>query len=74
VGDDLEPRRTGTTARVVRVALPRDIEALRLSDPALASRWRLALRETLGDLLEGRGRVLAFDRSGAYTIDRGEQG
>jgi len=58
----------------VRVALPRDIETLRLTEPALATAWRLALRETLGSSLEGGGRVLSFDRSGAYTIDRGEQG
>ena len=74
VGDDLSPQLTPTDARRVRVALPRDIEALRVSDPDRATRWRLALRETLGDLLDARGRVLSFDRSGAYTIDRGEQG
>lgn len=74
VGDDLSPQLTPTDARRVRVALPRDIEALRISDPDRATRWRLALRETLGDLLDARGRVLSFDRSGAYTIDRGEQG
>ncbi|CAD5140311.1 GNAT family N-acetyltransferase [Microbacterium sp. Nx66] len=74
VGDDLAPLLTPTDARLVRVALPRDIEALRLRDPDRATRWRLALRATLGDLLDARGRVLSFDRSGAYTIDRGEQG
>lgn len=74
VGDDLEPRLTPTDARLVRVALPRDIEALRLGEPERATRWRLALRETLGDLLEAGGTVLSFDRSGAYTIDRGELG
>ncbi|WP_210408167.1 GNAT family N-acetyltransferase [Allokutzneria sp. NRRL B-24872] len=31
----------------VTVAVPPDIEALRLSDPALADRWRLAVREAL---------------------------
>ncbi|MFB8191129.1 GNAT family N-acetyltransferase [Microbacterium sp. NPDC055988] len=74
VGEDLGPMRHRTEARFVRVALPRDIEALRLTEPARASAWRLALRETLGSALEGGGRVLSFDRSGAYTIDRGEQG
>lgn len=74
VGDDLAPVHTPTDARLVRVALPRDIEALRVSDPDRATRWRLALRATLGDLLDVRGRVLSFDRSGAYTIDRGGQG
>ncbi|MFJ2506113.1 MULTISPECIES: GNAT family N-acetyltransferase [unclassified Microbacterium] len=74
VGEDLGPLRHRTDARLVRVALPRDIETLRLSEPARATAWRLALRETLGSALEGGGRVLSFDRSGAYTIDRGEQG
>ena len=74
VGDDLDPVLHRTDARIVRVALPRDIETLRIADPERATRWRLALRQTLGDLLESGGRVLAFDRSGAYTIDRGEQG
>jgi predicted GNAT superfamily acetyltransferase len=74
VGDDLGPLRHRTDARLVRVALPRDIESLRVAEPTLATAWRLALRETLGSSLEGGGRVLSFDRSGAYTIDRGEQG
>ncbi|MFK0240811.1 GNAT family N-acetyltransferase [Microbacterium sp. NPDC090281] len=74
VGEDLGPLRHRTDARLVRVALPRDIETLRLTEPARATAWRLALRETLGSSLEGGGRVLSFDRSGAYTIDRGEQG
>ncbi|PRB16555.1 GNAT family N-acetyltransferase [Microbacterium sp. MYb62] len=74
VGEDLGPLRHRTDARLVRVALPRDIESLRVTEPALATAWRLALRETLGSSLEAGGRVLSFDRSGAYTIDRGEQG
>ena len=74
VGEDLGPLRHRTDARLVRVALPRDIESLRLAEPERATAWRLALRDTLGSSLERGGRVLSFDRSGAYTIDRGEQG
>ena len=37
-------RLDGATALV---AVPRDIEALRASDPALAARWRVAVREAL---------------------------
>lgn len=74
VGDDLGPLRHHTDTRLVRVALPRDIESLRLAEPERATAWRLALRETLGSSLESGGRVLSFDRSGAYTIDRGVQG
>ncbi|WP_217181800.1 GNAT family N-acetyltransferase [Streptomyces sp. AC495_CC817] len=72
VGDDLGPVRHDTAARLVRVSLPRDIEHLRTTAPEHATRWRHALRETLGDLLDEGARVLAFDRSGTYTIDRGE--
>lgn len=69
---DVVPVMRETSARLVRVALPRDIESLRRTDPELATRWRLALRETLGDLMDEGAHVLSFDRSGAYTIDRGE--
>ncbi|MCT1479242.1 GNAT family N-acetyltransferase [Microbacterium sp. p3-SID336] len=72
VGTDLAPVHHATAASVVRVTLPRDIERLRITDPELATRWRLAVRETLGTLLEGGARVLSFDRTGTYTIDRGE--
>ena len=37
----------GWTARPSLVAVPRDIEALRAADPALAQRWRVAVREAL---------------------------
>lgn len=73
VGADDGPVRHASTARFVRVSLPHDIESLRATEPGHATRWRLALRETLGDLLDGGARVLSYDRSGAYTIDRGEQ-
>lgn len=72
VGADLAPVHHATSATIVRVTLPRDIEQLRVTDPELATRWRLAVRETLGALLERGARVLAFDRTGTYTIDRGE--
>jgi len=70
--DDAVPVAHETSARLVRVSLPRDIESLRRTDPELATRWRLAVRATLGDLMDEGARVLSFDRSGAYTIDRGE--
>lgn len=71
-GEDGAPVLHTASTRFVRVSLPRDIEHLRATEPETATRWRLALRETLGDLLDDGARVLAFDRSGAYTIDRGE--
>lgn len=73
VGEDEAPVRHSSSARFVRVSLPRDIERLRITEPEHATRWRLALRETLGDLLDEGAHVLAFDRTGTYTIDRGEK-
>ena len=73
VDQDLGPLRHETSARLLRVSLPRDIERLRVDDPDCATRWRLALRDTLGALLDDGAAVVAFDRTGTYTIDRGEK-
>lgn len=72
-GEGEDPVHGDPAGPFVRVSLPRDIERIRIDDPARATRWRHALRDTLGDLLDGGARVLAFDRTGTYTIDRGEQ-
>ncbi len=58
-------------ARIVLVAVPADIEAMRLSDPALAGAWRTALREALSPLLGGGGRVTGFDKNGWYVVSAG---
>jgi predicted GNAT superfamily acetyltransferase len=57
--------------RTLLVAVPADIEATRLSDPALASAWRTALRDVLSPLLHGGARVTGFDRSGGYVVSLG---
>lgn len=57
-----------TDAPTVLIALPPDIEALRAADPALASEWRSAVRESLGGLLAGGARVSGFDRAGWYIV------
>lgn len=54
--------------RVLLVAVPADIEAMRLSDPALAARWRVALRDVLSPLLGDGARVTGFDQSGWYVV------
>ncbi|MGW1993038.1 GNAT family N-acetyltransferase [Embleya sp. NPDC001921] len=70
-GPDKRPIPGRTDADVVLVAVPRDIEALRRTDPAAARGWRLALREVLGGLMaEGRV-VLGFTRDGRYVLGRG---
>ena len=50
------------------VAVPRDVELLRASDPALAQRWRVAVREALSALVADGGRIDGFDRAGWYVV------
>jgi predicted GNAT superfamily acetyltransferase len=52
------------------VAIPRDIEGLRKTSPALAGRWRAAVRETLVGLTARGGRIDGFDRAGWYVVRR----
>ncbi|MGH3349442.1 MAG: GNAT family N-acetyltransferase [Nocardioides sp.] len=49
------------------VEVPRDIEALRISDPAQAREWRTKVREQLLSGLES-GRVAGFDRDKGYLL------
>ncbi|RJQ81881.1 hypothetical protein [Amycolatopsis panacis] len=57
----------------VMVAVPSDIETVRLNDPVLAGQWRAAVREVLGGLLADGARVLGFVRSAeAYLVESGE--
>ena len=44
-----EPRPGTPTGDALLVAVPDDIERLRRDEPAKAARWRVALREALGD-------------------------
>jgi predicted GNAT superfamily acetyltransferase len=50
------------------VAVPHDIELLRVSDPALAQRWRVAVRDSLAALVAEGGRIDGFDRAGWYVV------
>jgi predicted GNAT superfamily acetyltransferase len=52
------------------VAVPQDIAMLRASDPGLARRWRLAVREALTGLTGRGGRIDGFDRTGWYVVRR----
>ncbi|GAB3857898.1 hypothetical protein GCM10028801_17030 [Nocardioides maradonensis] len=63
------PVRDGT----VLVGVPEDIEAVRASDPRLATAWRSAAREVLGGLLAEGATVRGFDRAGWYVLDRDER-
>ena len=58
----------------VSIAVPWDIEALRLEDPVRAHAWRLVTREALTDLLGNNWRVVGFSRHsprhGEYILRR----
>lgn len=69
--EDERPLAHPVTADRVLVAAPTDIAALRSEQPALARKWRLALREVLGGLLADGFQVIDFDRvAGGYVLDR----
>lgn len=55
-------------ATTVLLAVPRDIEQVRVEDPASAQAWRTATRAAFTDLL-GRGwAVTGFTRDGSYVL------
>jgi predicted GNAT superfamily acetyltransferase len=66
-GDPVSGRLDGHTALV---AVPHDIERLRVADPGLAARWRLAVREVLGALLADGAHIDGFDKTGWYVVRR----
>lgn len=57
------------SAAGTRVAVPEDIEALRLSDPAEARAWRTRVRDGLMPLLAGGWRIVGFDRTDGYLLE-----
>jgi predicted GNAT superfamily acetyltransferase len=59
----------GTLGALVLIAVPADIEGLRSADPGAAKEWRVAVRETLGALLDRGATVRGFDKSGWYVVD-----
>lgn len=50
------------------VAVPRDIEDIRRTDPALARQWRVQTRRAFTDLLERGWVIRDFVRSGHYVL------
>jgi predicted GNAT superfamily acetyltransferase len=55
------------------LAVPHDAEALRVADPELAARWRVAVRDVLAGFMADGARVTGFTRDGWYVIDRPTQ-
>ncbi|WP_061964668.1 hypothetical protein [Demequina aurantiaca] len=54
----------------VTLAIPRDIEGLRVTNPAQASAWRTALRDTMAPLLGDGWRVTGFEPHTGYLVER----
>lgn len=58
-----------TDSATVVVPVPGDIESMRRTEPIVAARWRVALREALAPLIGGPERSpVTFLRSGAYVF------
>jgi predicted GNAT superfamily acetyltransferase len=63
-----EPGRLDGTTSLV--AVPADITGLRISAPALAARWRRAVRSAMTDLMAQGATVAGFDRTRGYVLRR----
>jgi predicted GNAT superfamily acetyltransferase len=73
VAADGSPRQSAADGDVALVQVPPDIEAMRHQEPALARRWRAALREVLtGARTEGRW-ISGIGRGGWYVLRRQAQ-
>ena len=59
-----------TTTDVLVVALPPDIIEIRTENPALASRWRMAVRSVLSPALADGMEIVGFTNDGAYLVER----
>ncbi|GAA2353047.1 GNAT family N-acetyltransferase [Nonomuraea africana] len=57
-------------AKVLLVAVPEDVEALRKEDPGAAKAWRYAVRDVLGGLLDDGARVTGFHAKTYYVVER----
>ncbi len=55
------------------VAVPADIEAMRLAAPELAREWRLALRDVLGAAMANGARLVGFRREDGYMLEIGAE-
>lgn len=70
---DGEPVAAPSSARVLICQVPDDIVAMRLTNPARARRWRLALRDSLGGAMARGYRVNGATKSGWYVLESASQ-
>ena len=68
--DDPVVEERSRDAPVVACQVPRDIIELRRSDPALALRWRRALRDTMGAAIRAGFVASSMTRDGCYLLER----
>lgn len=59
----------GVAGRLLLVAVPSDVEALRRTDPPVAGRWRYALREAVTVALARGYTVAGVTRDGWYVLE-----
>ena len=71
IGADGGPEPGALDGATSLVAVPPHIGALRAADPALAQKWRLAVREALSALVADGARITGFDRAGWYVVTKG---
>jgi predicted GNAT superfamily acetyltransferase len=57
----------------VAIAVPPDVERLRVTDLAAALSWRRTVREQFTALLGAGGRVVGFDRTAGYIVSLPEE-
>lgn len=55
-------------AELTLVETPPDIVELRSRDPEAAREWRRRVRDELGNLVAGGGKVIGFSRNGEYCV------
>jgi predicted GNAT superfamily acetyltransferase len=67
---DSEPVVRGGRGPVLRAWIPEDVVALRQTDPDAARRWRLALRDSVGEAIADGYVAVSMDRDGWYTLVR----
>ena len=71
--DDDRPVLGSARSAIALVAVPCDVEMLRVHRAAQAREWRIAVRDVLGGLLADGGRITGFDRTGWYVVERDDR-
>jgi predicted GNAT superfamily acetyltransferase/predicted enzyme related to lactoylglutathione lyase len=57
--------------RPILVAVPADIEGIRVRDRGLAARWRQSVRQALAGAMAGGYQITGVSRDGYYRLERG---